>query len=625
MNSKPLTTTSVVRPVLVIMIAAAAGFLVGEALRPEEPSAQARESRDGISPVSSAPLAADAPPPPAIVLPAIDFDDTDGFETYVQRLTDLGLSQELAQWLSLQQKSRQDLSASLLIARDRKLLDVWAETAAAADPQKAFDLLQSLPFKEQSGVVGPFFAALGRTDPETGLELALQLPAHLSQSSIVSLVDSWTSIAPPETVATIVAQIPPPRQRDALFAAFRAWGKTDPEAMVDWAESLGPHYGNLGFRTLYQVRDPTETLDLAARHPDSAYWLILAYAASELSRNGAEAFATIDKLPDGYMRDATIRHFAVTLSQRNPAAALALVKTLKPGDRALFLKTSARKLGSFAPLEVAEMIQHENLGPASLLSLMNGWAEKDAPQAANWARANLKASTLFKALDDIYSTWSGQSPAEAAASLDSLPPGQRAPLLPKTAAAYAEKDPQTALAWAAKLSPLERMRVTASIFEGWATRDAWAAAEALQKQPPDPALDDAFPRVGRAFANIDGEAATAWAAKLPETDTRNRTISAIIDSWGSRDAAAASAYLDKLPPGDFRDHAVDGFVDSVLNLDPESAAVWAHSIQDPDRRRRKLGNTLRYWRFKDQPAAQRFVQSLPAGELREQMLEVVNE
>jgi hypothetical protein len=609
-----------------ILAGALAGYLAGEITRPN-PRVMASKALPGEG-KTAAPLARPAPrifePAP---LPEATFTDARQLDAFVAELVHDGFSEKHALWVALRMRSGQDMATSLALARERKALDLWAAGAAEIDPTRAFALLQGLGDRERSEAQTAFFSALGRLDPRAGLGFLGQLnPASgFNARTAIDFFRNWAAVAPFDTVAGAVKDLPPGARRMAMVGLFKAWRETDREGMLEWAAAQGPSEAKMAFRALYDadaIRNPEELFELATQFPTAADWLTLAVATEQLAVNGADGFRAIAELPPGPMRTSSISRFASDFAQRDPEGAWDFMATLPPKDQAQFFESAVRYLSKIKPREVAEKLKSGEFGMGDFPPLMEEWARKDPLQALDWSQRNLAGSTQLESIDKVFSSWSEKSPAEAAAALRGLPAGLRASALPSVAASFGAADPRAALAWAGQLPAVERTSASNGAIRGWAAKDPAAAAQALAGMPPE-GMNEAFETVGRQFAQSDPAAATQWAAALPDEKRRNDAIGNIIDTWAGQNAASASEYLADLAPGDFRDRAVAGFVSAVRGLDPASAASWANSIGVQGMRENQVRIVLQSWKAKDREGARAFVNALKPSPWKEQMRQLV--
>lgn len=595
------------------------GFLVGRGIgnRTSHPSANSHpphvvgESAPSVEEHSLAPLA----------LPNVTAFSTEDFQRFAGELAAAGhVDDDFAQWLGLVLIAREDLNASLKIARREDLLSQWAQGAGLLDPEATVELLLKLPRHESEAPLTALLSALGRTNPTLGLELLQRLPGS-ARPDAFWFFNSWAERSVSEAATAAAALENEWMRNRALSGVFHTWGIQDRREMLEWAIDQGTALGRHAFRAAYEgpaFRDPELALEFAQEHPEIAPWHMLPVLAEGLVEKGASGWETILALPEGSLRAEMLIRGGEALARKNPEEAWKIFKGLSPGDQRLFLQLSAMELARVAPKETSNLLLRLNSGDTSTRDALTQWAQLDAPAALEWSHANLKGFSQIDAIENIFSAWLEKDAPQAVRALDALPPGARANLLPEAAEKWSANAPSEALKWANSLSDLERTRAVQAVISGWSRRDPMAAAEALDKLPPD-GLDRAYDAVARNLAEAKPTEAAGWAESLRSPTHRERAIENVIGQWSRNDAASASEYVSDLRPGSYRDAAIAGFVNSVANLDPVVAAEWADAMDDPLRREISIRRTLPYLKARNPAAARSFVDALSDRALREKM------
>jgi hypothetical protein len=569
-------------------------------------------------------------------LPAADFTDRAGLNAYVGKLKALGLTEELANWVAISAKAREDLPGSLALAKARHATREWGAVVALTDPEGGFALLSALHdsgdrlgMPGQMGAVGSFFQTLGGTNPALGLKLLGQLPAWTGRKAAEALIGRWAASDPGGAMEAAMKLSPPWVQEGALIGLCHEWGDRDRRGMIAWASDQGTKIARIAFNSQFDMSgrvDPTELMDIAAEFPKAVDPMTLYNVVGELANRGAKSFDAIANFPAGRFRDGMIWTYSMRLAETDPEAAWKLADSLPAEDKKKFLNWSVeRSLAKVEPEKIAEyMLTTTDMSEISDLSeIVSVWAHQDPSAALQWSSLNLQGSRRADSMEAALRQWALKDPSAAVSAADELPAGMRAKLMPGLYSAWAGKAPEAALVSAGDLPTIDRTRATESVIRGWAFSDPIAAAKALATLPPG-GLDGAYAEISYRFADKDPDAALKWASSIPNTDLAGRMAGNITRQWGQNDAATVSSRLDALPAGDFRDRAVSGFIGSISNLDPESAATWATSIGQEKLRTESVRKVVESWRSKDRNAARAFVNGMQAGPLKDQMLGVVN-
>ncbi len=188
------------------------------------------------------------------------------------------------------------------------------------------------------------------------------------------------------------------------------------------------------------------------------------------------------------------------------------------------------------------------------------WAGADRAGASAWMASHPGATP--SSAEALARGWWGEDRPALAAHLDQLPPGAWKTNLAVTAAedAYLGKEPAEVLALLGRAAPDDARRAQ---LIGW-NATAWATR--------------------------DPGAASAWAATEPDAATRQRLLAAIAIGEASRDPAAAAERL-------------------------------ARTVVTPEAARPAVQAIARLWAVRDPATATRWVNTLPAGLLREEAKE----
>lgn len=616
------------------MMVAGAAAIVGFGLARIGPggNSQDREAKQN----NDRPASKVAPAAP-VVLPEADLSTPERFDEYVERLQSEGFDEELAQWLAISKKVRDDLPGSFEIARRNGLERPWAAALALTSPEEGFAALRNLRSASIGGAFGEldasgvFFDTLGRTNPQAGLRLMGQLSHADSYGSVPALFGGWAAIDPEAALAAASA-IPARNVREnALLGIFRHVGKSGLRAMMDWADSQSPEIARLAFLSQFELqsgsRNARALIELAMDYPDAADSWVLTNIASGLVGEGAEGWKFLAGFPAGPKRDGMLSWFASRWSEADPQAAWELVRSLPREDQKIFFRSfAARDVVKAAPAEMTALaleLEDEMPMTVSVKEMVSHWSSVDPQAAFAWCRELPASRRQLDAFASAAGGWATVDPQGAVQAVNGLTPATRAKLLPSVLSSWAGKDPQAALEFAAALPPMDRTFGTTAAFEGWAFRDPDAAADALQTVPAT-GMERVYDHVAYHLSRKNPTRAGEWLKSISDAGMQERSARRVLETWAEKDSAGASEYLTTLAPGGFRDHAIRGFISYSKTLDPDAAAEWATSVGNPDVRRQSIREVVESWRATDRNAALKFAAALEPGPLREEMLQIAN-
>ena len=123
----------------------------------------------------------------------------------------------------------------------------------------------------------------------------------------------------------------------------------------------------------------------------------------------------------------------------------------------------------------------------------------------------------------------------------------------------------------------------------------------------------ALAALGDSWAQIDPEAAAAWAMETGTGDPRrdDKVLERVFRRWMADDIASAAGYLAEQEPSPELDGALEQYIQRIKNVDPDATMAWAESISDPDRRRSAILHVAKAWRGQDPQGLSSYVASSP--------------
>ncbi len=237
------------------------------------------------------------------------------------------------------------------------------------------------------------------------------------------------------------------------------------------------------------------------------------------------------------------------------------------------------------------------------------------------------ATTPEGDLADTMTGWAAANPTEALALLDNLPQelqGQRDELIASVVSGLAHRDlamatdlvlqlggqgneraanlmeivaretlrtdgPEAASAWAATL-PDGALKGTAMsrIAEAYVRKDPEAAARWARGMAEQGYAAGAIEEIGGRWAQSDPVAAVGWLDSLPPGSGQTAGLRDAFGDWEDSDPVSAGKYLLAMPQSEKRDSAISGFATGYAWQNPEVAISWAQSISDPALRQNSL-------------------------------------
>jgi hypothetical protein len=216
--------------------------------------------------------------------------------------------------------------------------------------------------------------------------------------------------------------------------------------------------------------------------------------------------------------------------------------------------------------------------------------------------------------------------AAAIEAYEALPGGfGRASELKMLTYAWAEVDPEGALAWMKKQGGHERRIGFGTILDVWARSDSEAAV-VWAKENFEGEENPYFIGIVNGMADTNPAGATELMMSLPYGRVRGAAASMLMEKQWNKGEDVALRWVDTLEKGTLKDYVVGRVAGKIAREDLSRAATWAEGMPEGGERKRAVETVAGLWGDHDFSAAAEWVGGLPSGESRsEGMREVVRE
>ncbi len=237
---------------------------------------------------------------------------------------------------------------------------VWSQSNLPLAIQWA----QQLPDGSRGTVCLALAYEAARTDPQTALTLAMDLPANAARADLVAHATAQWATGNPAAAAAWAVQITDPALREQVVSAIATeWGGNDPVAAANLAlNSLGAGKAQndavIGIVQRWAQNDPAAAAQWATTFPSGE----LQSAAVEnvikpwALRDSQTTGAWLNTLTAGPVKDAAVADYATTLAPTSPALAT----------------------------EWAASIAQDVLRERELSDVITNWLARDTTTARNW-------------------------------------------------------------------------------------------------------------------------------------------------------------------------------------------------------------------------------------------------
>ncbi len=236
-------------------------------------------------------------------------------------------------------------------------------------------------------------------------------------------------------------------------------------------------------------------------------------------------------------------------------------------------------------------------------ALLDAWAEKDADAALRWA-ASLPRQRSRTARTQILQALAATDADKAIASASRITPASdRDQTLRDLAHFVASSDPQRALELLQNDRSQHGSYLYSNVLQQWAEQDPATAFAKARALNRNQNRDQAISSVLGVWSRIDPDAARAAALALPEGPQRQNCLASIFGSWASSDPAAAHAAALAMPSEKERQVALRSAITSWANTDPAAAVQAASALPKDQKNRNLLQEVFNTWASQDPSAA----------------------
>jgi hypothetical protein len=405
-----------------------------------------------------------------------------------------------------------------------------AESWADQDPAGALAWVNGLPLLPDSlrnGFMASVAESWAAQDPAGALAWANGLPAGQAKNDAVKSVIDTMSEQDPSGAAAYLLQLPSGSNREAILGQVAYnWARSDPAELLAWAGQnlTGSDYDTVAGNALSHIgaTDPTAEVAALAQISDpkvvNAAIPYLAYVWAEQDRPAALAWAQALPADNADARNSALSRILSDWTPNDPASAAAYVQTLITD--ASFGGLADQVINSWGrsdPQAALAWVESLPPGSAQNQAMQTALAQlaNVNPQAALDAAGQLTGGTKDRAQTNIFDTWSGEQPAEAAAALTSMN--------------------------GTYFSGTTLNTVTATVARNWLNQDPQAATQWINTLPPGASRDNAVEQIISTVGQNDPASTLAWALSIGDPSARNAQVVQLATQWSGQNPAAAAA------------------------------------------------------------------------------------
>jgi hypothetical protein len=369
---------------------------------------------------------------------------------------------------------------------------------AQKDPAAALSLARSLPGDDGQRFLRGAINGWCLQDAEAAIAYVGQLPddpnnPNYKRFLTLAMMSTLTK-KDPDKVISMLEQLPPEDQTNALGLIGYSWGRSDPKAALDWAnQQTDPEVKSRilsGVIESVAMKDPNRALELA----------------QSLPKDGSIG------------RDGVIGNVLITLSESDPKGAV---------DYAMNLLS--------------------DLNSNMMISRLAGeWISNDPQGALAWYGSLTDPKLKEQVAGSMIYTLSQNDAAKAIDLLETMPPGGfQDQAISTIANNWARTDQKAALDWAnQQTDPEVKSRILSGVIEGMSVKDPNSAFQLAQSLPAGNYRNNSINRSLGSMAQSDPRSAIGLASGIANADDRSIALQYVVENWKFRDPAAATQWVN---------------------------------------------------------------------------------
>jgi len=249
-------------------------------------------------------------------------------------------------------------------------------------------------------------------------------------------------------------------------------------------------------------------------------------------------------------------------------------------------------------------------GQMAAYSVLSGWATNDPAGAEEWARAKTDNKDNGYLVGVIHGVARNNLQAATDLTYD-LPYGRnRGRAVDALVNGYFQKGASAAANWARNLpGEDERLKagITTRVVGKLAKSDPLTSAGLAMTLPEGESRQKAIEEVADEWSEEAPARAASWVDDLQDPTLRSEAMTEVVGNWAREDPEATAAWLNSYERTPEMDKPFERFARSIANENPESAMIWANQIQNDKRREDALGRLANDWLKRDPAAARAFL------------------
>ena len=351
---------------------------------------------------------------------------------------------------------------------------------------------------------------------------------------------------------------------------------------------------------------------LSMEEGESRTYALWGIADTWINEDPAAVLSALNSLPDRRQRDGWQQVLVQRWAGRDREATWDWALAQPRAKRAMLLASVAAAVAKDSASEMLEIA--DTLDPEERRTIaqrvLEAWARTD-PKAALAALEEMADPQLSQATRrSVISSWTRTDPRAAFEWVRAQPPSSgQSSLLATTLGAYANSDPERALALASSLDGGHRSKVIDTILRQWANQEPLAAAAWLDSSSDK--TPAAVSAVVGGYTKLDPEAAFDWLMDQ-SAGAQLQSVSIVVRAVAAKSPAAAQRLIERIDDREARKIAGSQLMSTWVETDPR-AAVRAIARMDDDSSQQLYQSAFQSWSGFDREGAAAFLNQIPAS------------
>ena len=546
-------------------------------------------------------------------------------------LSQLSSEQLESHYRAFLEKSRSGLATFQSESFAMEILGVWTEM----NPDRALALVEEVAEDrptEARELRGRVLTILAQSDPQRAYNIFNSLPAAEAGGDVVRMFGYRLAEGAPELAKKLYLDRPELTMNDKANL-LRGFSESDPDFVIDEIAKLANTADHAWF-VRFAVTDALRS------RPDRAREFLDSDAAMEMKKVALQVLAGqgFEDDPDGTLALIATQHGETRLAGYE--AVLSRLMDLDP-KKAVTTVFSAENLKDLSRLG-GQLVTDG--GPSGRQAIVDFFTNEKNPNRRKELGDGL-AQSLYQvslpALKDLTERFGNEAPgglrvglAEKLVAVD--PQKALAEVLEidqsdhsmkwqvtRFMATLAKQDTESVARHFNEMTASENKSDQLENIVGELARNDWESGAALLASLERPEVErDAFERYGSQLAGQDVDAALEWSETVPEAvklDVLGRVLPELAKNEPDSALERAQQLLDSVPDEDFEDalKISQSIGRGWAESEPESAAQWAAALPESARPKQHLRSVLGTWARRDSKGMKDWVLSMQNSELRD--------